>query len=49
VDERTAALRHYSAGSVVDLMPRLPHRTAPDCIASPGRAGQKRRPAPDCL
>src|SRR6478609_11013762 len=28
VDERTAALRHYSAGSVVDLMPRLPHRTA---------------------
>ncbi|SMP57314.1 DUF4198 domain-containing protein [Noviherbaspirillum suwonense] len=28
VDERTAALRHYSAGSVVDLMPRLPRRTA---------------------
>ena len=28
VEERTAALRHYSAGSVVDLMPRLPRRTA---------------------
>ncbi|MDB5760060.1 MAG: hypothetical protein JWM30_3349 [Burkholderia sp.] len=28
VDERTAALRHYAAGSVVDLMPRLPRRTA---------------------
>ena len=27
VDERTTALRHYSAGSVVDLMPRLPRRT----------------------
>jgi uncharacterized GH25 family protein len=28
LDERTAALRHYSAASVVDLMPRLPRRTA---------------------
>lgn len=28
VDERTAALRHYVAGSVIDLMPSLPRRTA---------------------
>ena len=28
VDERSSALRHFSAGSVVDLMPRLPRRTA---------------------
>ncbi|RYE80942.1 MAG: DUF4198 domain-containing protein [Oxalobacteraceae bacterium] len=28
VDERTAALRHYSAGKVADLMPQLPRRTA---------------------
>lgn len=28
VDERTVALRHYSAGQVIDLMPRLPRRTA---------------------
>lgn len=28
VDERTAALRHFSAGSVLDLMPRLPRKTA---------------------
>ena len=28
VDERTSALRHYAAGTVVDLMPRLPRRAA---------------------
>lgn len=28
VDERTSALRHFSAGTVVDLVPRLPRRTA---------------------
>jgi hypothetical protein len=28
VDERTAALRHYAAGTVVDQMPRLPRRAA---------------------
>jgi hypothetical protein len=28
VDERTTALRHYAAGTVVDLLPRLPRRTA---------------------
>jgi hypothetical protein len=28
VDERTSALRHFSSGSVVNLMPRLPRRTA---------------------
>ena len=35
VDERTAALRHYSAGSVVDLAPRLPRKTALPRLAMP--------------
>ena len=35
VDERTAALRHYAAGSVIDLMPRLPRRTGVPQLALP--------------
>lgn len=39
VDERTAVLRHYTAGAVTDLAARLPRRTAVPVLAVPIAAG----------